>query len=163
LQNAPAAACVPRQLGQRRPDGKLGSRGRQQHLRENTMNFRSIIAAAAVLTTHPAVAEDDRFEADPVASVRENFVACEVPSQLQRVMENPRFLLASECVPLRAGERVRVYASRRPYACIYPHGHVAPCKWTHQNVLSKRARRTTKRRARAGGSKMKLGKIARCY
>jgi hypothetical protein len=91
LQNAPAAACVPCQLGQRRPDGKLGSRQRQQHLRENTMNFRSIIAAAAMLATHPAAAEDHRFEADPVASVRENFVACEVLSQLQRVMENPNF------------------------------------------------------------------------
>ena len=55
------------------------------------MNFRSIIAAAAMLATHPAAAEDHRFEADPVASVRENFVACEVLSQLQRVMENPQF------------------------------------------------------------------------
>jgi hypothetical protein len=77
------------------------------------------------------------FEADPVASVRENFVACEVLSQLQRVMENPRFLLAGECVPLRAGDRVRVYASRGPYACIYPHDTIAPCKWTHQKALSK--------------------------
>ena len=55
------------------------------------MNFRSMIAAAAMLATHPAAAEDHRFEADPVASVRENFVACEVLSQLQRVMENPNF------------------------------------------------------------------------
>jgi len=85
------------------------------------MIFRLTIAAAAMLAAHPAAAEDHRFEADPVASVRENFVACEVLSQLQRVMENPRFLLAGECVPLRAGERVRVYASRGPYACIYPH------------------------------------------
>jgi hypothetical protein len=99
--------------------------------------FRSIIAAAAMLAAHPAAAEDHRFEADPVASVRENFVACEVLSQLQRVMENPRFLLAGECVPLRAGDRVRVYASRGPYACIYPHDTIAPCKWTHQKALSK--------------------------
>ena len=75
------------------------------------MIFRSTIVA--MLAAHPAAAEDHRFEADPVASVRENFVACEVLSQLQRVMENPRFLLAGECVPLRAGERVRIYASRR--------------------------------------------------
>ena len=54
------------------------------------MNFRSIIAAATMLATHPAVAEDHRFEAD-FASVRENFVACEVLSRLQRVMENPHF------------------------------------------------------------------------
>ena len=69
------------------------------------MTFRSTIAVAAMLAAHPAAAQDHRFEADPVASVRENFVACEVLSQLQRVMENPRFLLAGECVPLRAGDR----------------------------------------------------------
>ena len=44
--------------------------------------------------------------------VRENLVACEVLSQLQRVMDNPRSLLAGECAPLRAGDRVRVYARR---------------------------------------------------
>ncbi len=82
-------------------------------------------------------AQDHRFEADPIASVRENFVACDVLSQLQRVMENPRFLLGGECVPLRAGDRVRVYASRGPYACIYPHDTIAPCKWTHKKALSK--------------------------
>jgi len=101
------------------------------------MIFRSTIIAAAMLAPHPAAAEGHRFEADPVATVHENFVACEVLSQLQRVMENPRFLLAGECVPLRAGERVRVYASRGPYACIYPHDTIAPCKWMHQKVLSK--------------------------
>jgi len=84
------------------------------------MIFRSTIVAAAMLAAHPAAAEDHRFEADPVATVHENFVACEVLS-----------------VPLRAGERVRVYASRWPYACIYPHDTIAPCKWTHQKVLSK--------------------------
>ena len=67
------------------------------------MIFRSTIVAAAMLVAHPAAAEDHRFEADPVASVRENFVACDVLSQLQRVMDNPRFLLAGECDPLRAG------------------------------------------------------------
>jgi hypothetical protein len=30
-------------------------------------------------------------------TVRENFVACDVLSQLQRVMDNPRFLLTGEC------------------------------------------------------------------
>jgi hypothetical protein len=50
------------------------------------MIFRSTIVAAAMLVAHPAAAEDHRFEADPVASVRENFVACDVLSQLQREM-----------------------------------------------------------------------------
>jgi hypothetical protein len=53
------------------------------------MTFRSTIAAAAMLAAHPVAAQDHRFEADPIASVRENFVACDVLSQLQRVMENP--------------------------------------------------------------------------
>jgi hypothetical protein len=75
-----------------------------------TMTFRSTIAAAAMLAAHPAAAQEHRFEADAVTSVRENFVACDVLSQLQRVMENPRFLLGGECIPLRAGDRVRVYA-----------------------------------------------------
>jgi hypothetical protein len=34
------------------------------------------------------------------------------PRTLQRVMDNPRFLLAGECDPLRAGDRVRVYGRR---------------------------------------------------
>jgi hypothetical protein len=85
----------------------------------------------------PLIRSRRRNEDDPVATVHENFVACEVLSQLQRVVENPRFLLAGECVPLRARERVRVYASRGPYACIYPHDTIAPCKWAHQKVLSK--------------------------
>jgi hypothetical protein len=105
--------------------------------KENTMTFRSTLAAAAMLAVHPAAAQEHRFEADPVVSVRENFVACDVLSQLQRVMNNPRFLLAGECVPLRARDRVRVYASRGPYVCIYPYDTIAPCKWTHQKALSK--------------------------
>ena len=40
----------------------------------------------------PAEAQEHRFEADPIVVVRENFVACDVLSQLQRVMDNPRFL-----------------------------------------------------------------------
>jgi hypothetical protein len=105
--------------------------------KENTMTFRSTLAAAAMLAVHPAAAQEHRFEADPVVSVRENFVACDVLSQLQRVMNNPRFLLAGECAPLRAGDRVRVYARRGPYVCIYPHDTIAPCKWTHEKALSK--------------------------
>ena len=97
---------------------------------------RSIVAGAALLTL-PAEAQDHRFETDPVVTVRENFVACDVLSQLQRVMDNPRFLLTGECEPLSAGRRVRIYASRGPYFCIYPEDTIMPCKWTHQKVLSK--------------------------
>ena len=61
--------------------------------RDATMNtFRSIVAGAALLTL-PAEAQVHRFETDPVVTVRENFVACDVLSQLQRVMDDPRFLL----------------------------------------------------------------------
>jgi hypothetical protein len=80
----------------------------------------SIAVTAAMLVAHPTAAQDHRFEADPVAGVRENFVACEVLLQLQRVIDNPRFLLTGECEPLTAGRRVRIYASRGPYVCIYP-------------------------------------------
>src|SRR6266480_961121 len=82
-------------------------------------------------------AQEHRFEADPVVTARENFVACDVLSQLQRVMDNPRFLLTGECEPLSAGRRVRIYASRGPYVCIYPQDTITPCKWTHKKVLSK--------------------------
>jgi hypothetical protein len=37
------------------------------------MIFRSTIVAAAMLVAHPAAAEDHRFEADPVASVRARY------------------------------------------------------------------------------------------
>jgi hypothetical protein len=99
--------------------------------------FGPIAVTAAMLVAHPTAAQDHRFEADPVASVRENFVACEVLSQLQRVIDNPRFLLTGECEPLTAGRRVRIYASRGPYVCIYPEDTITPCKWTHKKVLSK--------------------------
>src|SRR6266545_2144499 len=46
------------------------------------MTFRSTIAGAAMLAAHQTAAQEHRFEADPVASVRENFVACDVLSQL---------------------------------------------------------------------------------
>ena len=102
-----------------------------------TMNtVRSMFAGAALLAL-PAEAQEHRFEDDPVVMVRENFVACDVLSQLQRVMDNPRFLLAGECDPVRAGDRVRVYARRGPYVCIYPHDTVSPCKWTHEKALAK--------------------------
>lgn len=91
-----------------------------------TMNtVRSMFAGAALLAL-PAEAQEHRFEDDPVVMVRENFVACDVLSQLQRVMDNPRFLLSGECDPVRAGDRVRVYARRGPYVCIYPHDTVSP-------------------------------------
>ena len=44
-----------------------------------------------MLVAHPTAAQDHRFETDPVVTVRENFVPCDVLSQLQRVMDNPRF------------------------------------------------------------------------
>src|SRR5262249_18199845 len=102
------------------------------------MIFRPTMVAAAMLAAHPAAAEDHRFEADPVATVHENFVACEVLSQLQRVMEHPRFLLPGECVPLRAGERVRVYASRWPYACIYPTTRSRPANGAPESIVEMR-------------------------
>ena len=102
-----------------------------------TMNtVRSMFAGAALLAL-PAEAQEHRFEDDPVVMVRENFVACDVLSQLQRVMDNPRFLLSGECDPVRAGDRVRVYARRGPYVCIYPHDTISPCKWTHDKALAK--------------------------
>ena len=78
--------------------------------------LRSIVVSAALLTL-PAEGQDHRFETDPVATVREDFVACDVLSQLQRVMDKARFLLAGECEPLLAGHRV---VSRKPRAiCLY--------------------------------------------
>ena len=60
-----------------------------------TMNtVRSMFAGAALLAL-PAEAQEHRFEDDPVVMVRENFVACDVLSHLQRVMDNPRFLLSA--------------------------------------------------------------------
>jgi hypothetical protein len=101
------------------------------------MNTLRSIVISAVLLALPGVAQDHRFETDPVVTVRENFVVCDVLSQLQRVMDNPRFLLTGECQPLTAGRRVRIYASRGPYVCIYPEDTITPCKWTHEKVLSK--------------------------
>src|SRR5215471_2996389 len=92
-----------------------------RRLRDAAMNtFRSIVAGASLLTL-PAEAQVHRFENDPVVTVRENFVACDVLSQLQRVMDNPRSLLTGECEPLSAGRRVRIYASRGP-SCLYLSG-----------------------------------------
>ena len=94
------------------------------------MNTVRSIFVGALLLTCPAEAQEHRFEADPIVVVRENFVACDVLSQLQRVMDNPRFLLSGECEPLRAGDQVRIYARRGPYFCIYPRDRTSPCKWT---------------------------------
>jgi hypothetical protein len=66
--------------------------------------------------------------------------------QLQRVMDDPRFLLTGECEPLSAGRRVRIYARRGPYVCIYPEDTTTPCKWTHEKVLC-----ASPERQRAGG------------
>jgi hypothetical protein len=49
-----------------------------------------------VLLGLPAEAQEHRFEDHPVVMVRENFIACDVLLQLQRVMDNPRFLLAGD-------------------------------------------------------------------
>ena len=105
-----------------------------------TMNtVRSMFAGAALLAL-PAEAQEHRFEDDPVVMVRENFVACDVLSQLQRVMDNPRFLLSGECDPVRAGDRVRVYARRGPYVCIYPHDTSRPVnRRTRKRWPNKRA------------------------
>jgi hypothetical protein len=106
-------------------------------VQDGAMNIVRSIFAGVALLAWPAEVQEHRFEADPVVTVRENFVACDVLSQLQRVMDNPRFLLAGECVPLRAGDRARIYARRGPYVCIYPHDTISPCKWTHEKALSK--------------------------
>jgi hypothetical protein len=100
------------------------------------MNMLGSIFAGCALIAFPAQAQEHRFEDDPVMTVRENFVACDVLSQLQRVMDNPRFLLAGECAPLRAGDRVCVYVRRGPYVCIYPDKRISPCQWTHEKALS---------------------------
>ena len=73
--------------------------------------LRSTLAGAALLA-FPAEAQEHRFESDPIVVVRENFVVCDVLSQLQRVMDSPRFLLTGECDPLRAGDRVRGVLAR---------------------------------------------------
>jgi hypothetical protein len=116
----------------------LADRSRIDQRDVDSMNLRSSVAVtAAMLVAHPTAAQNHRFEADPVVTVRENFVACDVLSQLQRVIDNPHFLLAGECEPLGEGRRVRIYASRGPYVCIYPEDTIMPCKWTHEKVLSK--------------------------
>ena len=71
--------------------------------------LRSTLAGAALLA-FPAEAQEHRFESDPIVVVRDNFVACDVLSQLQRVMDSPRFLLTGECDPAargRSGPRLR--------------------------------------------------------
>ena len=42
------------------------------------MNLRASVAVAAMLVVHPTAAQDHHFETDPVVTVRENFVACDV-------------------------------------------------------------------------------------
>ena len=81
-------------------------------MRDAAMNTsRSIVAGAALLTL-PAEAQVHRLETDPVVTVRENFVACDVLSQLQRVMDDPRFLLTGECEPRLVAWYRALYAPR---------------------------------------------------
>src|SRR5262249_23202731 len=104
----------------RRRNGQNSKTGSDEQMPETTLGviamnaLRSRVAGPALLTL-PAQAQDHRFETAPVVTVRENFVACDVLSQLQRVMDTPRFLLTGECEPVSAGRRVRIYASRGPY------------------------------------------------
>jgi hypothetical protein len=74
-----------------------------------------------MLVAHPTAAQDYRFEADPVVTVRENFVACEVLSRLQRVMDNPRFLLTANAS--RNGTRLGLRPFRR--AALHADGALA--------------------------------------
>jgi len=85
------------------------------------MNLRSSVAVTAMLAAHPTAAQDHRFEADLVVTVRENFVACDVLSQLQRVMDDPRFLLLSTYRRMRSAEcRPPGSYLRNPRAiCVY--------------------------------------------
>jgi len=74
------------------------------------MNILRSSSLAAALLALPVEAQEHRFEADPVVTVRENFVACDVLSQLQRVIDNPRFLLTGRVRPAarrESGPRLR--------------------------------------------------------
>jgi hypothetical protein len=102
------------------------------------MIFRSTIVAAAMLAAHPAAAEDHRFEADPVATVHENFVTCEVLSQFATRHGESPLLARRRMLPTARRRTGSCLRQPRAYACIYPHDTIAPCKWTHQKVLSKR-------------------------
>ena len=64
--------------------------GRRCHRYAAMSTLRSIVASAALLTLL-AVAQDHRFEADPVVTVRENFVACDVLSQFTARHGQPAF------------------------------------------------------------------------
>jgi hypothetical protein len=124
------------------------------------MIFKATITAAAMLATHPTAAEEHRFEADPVMSVRENFVACEVLSQLQRVMENPRFLLAGECIQrtgpyLRQPRAIRVHLSARH--------HCALQMDASESIIEMRLDEPRKDAHVPARSQLELGQIARCY
>jgi hypothetical protein len=104
--------------------------------------LRSIVIGAALLTL-PAEAQDHRFESDPVATVREDFVVCDVLSQLQRVVDNPRFLLTGECEPLSK------QAAGSTSACIpttrsrHANGHTRKfCRNNHSQRSYARGKRT---------------------
>ena len=80
-------------------------------------------------------AQEHRFEAVPLVVVQENFVAWDVLSQLQRVMDNPRLLLAANAA-LRAGDQPASARGDGPYLCISP-DDPSPCKWRIEKALSK--------------------------
>ena len=63
---------------------------------DTAMNTLHSIVAAALLTL-PAAAQDHRFEADPVVTVRENFVACDVLSNYSASWTTRVF-----CLPVNA-------------------------------------------------------------
>ena len=49
------------------------------------------VAVTAMLAAHPTAAQNHRFEADPIVTVRENFVACDVLSQFTARHGQPAF------------------------------------------------------------------------
>jgi hypothetical protein len=72
-----------------------------------------------MLAAHPAAAKDYRFEADPVASMRENFVACEVLSQLQRSWKIP-----ASCSPANASRCTQYTGSVSKQAADHLHASI---------------------------------------
>ena len=72
---------------------------------------RSMFAGAALLAL-PAEAQEHRFEDDPVVMVRENFVACDVLSQLQRVMETRVFCSSASAIRCAQGPGPRLRKAR---------------------------------------------------
>jgi hypothetical protein len=89
-------------MAQVRDSGMRGGEEWGRDFGEDDVNTFRLIFVGATFLSLPAEAQEHRFEDDPIMTVRENFVACDVLSQLQRVMADSRFLLAGECEPPRA-------------------------------------------------------------